>query len=262
VSQVGPEVTGVTRTIAIANQKGGSGKTTTAINLGACLARLGNNTLLVDLDPQAHASLGLSRGRPELEGATVYDALANGGSLGDVVRRVAERLALAPSSPRLLLAEQRLGMLPHGEETLSRALADLDGHYEFVLIDCPPTGGLLTANAIRAADETIITVDTGFFALYGVSQLLEIIQGMPCPTGRPTRVRALATMYDARTAFAREVLKDLGGYFGRALFDTVIRTNVKLKEASSYGLPIVDYDPGARGCSDYMSLAREVVSEC
>lgn len=250
------------RAIAIANQKGGSGKTTTAINLGACLARRGRPTLLVDLDPQAHASLGLSRGRPDVQGATVYDALADGGTLGEVVRPIAENFDLAPSSPRLLLAEQRLHLLPHGEETLLRALADLSERYAFVLIDCPPTGGLLTANAVRASNETIITVETGFFALYGVSQLLELIQGLPGAAGEPVRVRALATLYDHRTAFAREILKDLNGYFGQALFDTVIHSNVKLKEASSYGLPIVDYDPRARGSRDYMSLAEEVLSEC
>lgn len=249
------------RVIAIANQKGGSGKTTTAINLGASLARLGRRTLIVDLDPQAHASLGLSRGRPELDGATVYDALVDGGRMGGVVREVSENLDLAPSSPRLLLSEQRLAGLPAGEETLWRALRDVEGRYAFVLIDCPPTGGLLTANAVRAADEAIITVETGFFALYGVSQLLELIQGVPSDAGG-VRVRALATMYDGRTAFSREILKDLNGYFGEALFQTIIHSNVKLKEASSYGLPIVEYDPKARGSRDYMALAQEVVAEC
>jgi chromosome partitioning protein len=247
------------RVIAIANQKGGCGKTTTAINLGACLARLGRRTLIVDLDPQAHASLGLIRGNPDLDGATVYDALLDGGSFEGVVRKVSDNLDLAPSNPRLLLTEQRLNLLPHGEETLKRAIAGIGETYDFVLIDCPPTGGLLTANAVRAADETIITVETGFFALYGVSQLLEFIEGA---AGSPPRIRALATLYDRRTAFGREILKDLSGYFGEALFGTVIHSNVKLKEASSFGVPIVDYDPRARGCQDYMALAQEVVAEC
>jgi chromosome partitioning protein len=250
------------RVIAIANQKGGSGKTTTAINLGACLARLGLRTLIVDLDPQAHASIGLSRGSPDLDGATVYDAMADGGSFDGVVRAVSENLDLAPSSPRLLLAEQRLNALPHGEETLLRSLRDLEGRYAFVLIDCPPTGGLLTANALRAADETIITVDAGFFALYGVSQLMALIQDAGGVKNGAVRVRALATQFDGRTSFAREILRDLSGYFGEALFDTVIHSNVKLKEATSFGVPIVDYDPGARGCRDYMALAKEVVAEC
>ncbi len=250
------------RVIAIANQKGGSGKTTTAINLAAALARKGRRTLLIDLDPQAHASLGLSRGTPALDGATVYDALTNGGTLPEVVRKVSENLELAPSNPRLVLAEQRLGLMPQGEETLMRALADVENDYAFVLIDCPPTGGLLTANAVRASHETIITVEAGFFALYGVSQLLEFIQGVSGHDDQPVRVRALATMYDARTSFAREILKDLSGYFGDALFSTVIRTNVKLKEASSFGLPIIEYDPRARGSQDYLALAEEVISEC
>ncbi len=250
------------RVIAIANQKGGSGKTTTAINLGASLARKGRSTLLIDLDPQAHASLGLSRGAPALEGATVYDALTNGGGLPDVVRPVSAGLELAPSNPRLVLAEQRLGLMPHGEETLRRALVEVEDSYDFVVIDCPPTGGLLTANAVRASDETIITVEAGFFALYGVSQLLEFIQGVTGAGDRPPRVRALATMYDARTSFSREILKDLTGYFGDALFSTVIRSNVKLKEASSFGLPVIEYDPRARGCKDYLALAEEVLSEC
>ncbi|HXH28734.1 MAG TPA: ParA family protein [Candidatus Polarisedimenticolia bacterium] len=250
------------RTIAIANQKGGSGKTTTAINLGACLARRGRSALVVDVDPQGHASIGLSRGRPDFDGATMYDVLASAWPMEQVVRPVAPGLDLAPSNPRLSLAEHRMTLLPRGEETLREALRTLNGRYDFVLIDCPPTGGLLTTNAVRAADETIITVDAGFFALYGVSQLVELIQGLPGPGGEPARVRALATMYDARTGFAREILRDLNGYFGSALFGTVIHTNVKLKEAASYGLPIVDYAPHARGCKDYMSLAEEVAAEC
>jgi chromosome partitioning protein len=250
------------RVIAIANQKGGSGKTTTAINLGACLAKMGMRTLLVDLDPQGHASLGLSRGKPDLDCPGVCEALMSGADLLEVIHPVAENFDLARSNPRLLMAEQRQRALPHGEETLRLALAGLRETYDFVLIDCPPTGGLLTANALRAADETIITVDTGFFALYGVSQLMGLIQEAPAGGGRPPKVRALATLYDRRTAFSREILRDLSGYFGEALFGTVIHTNVKLKEASSYGVPIVDYDPQATGCRDYMALAREVVGEC
>ncbi len=251
------------RVIAIANQKGGSGKTTTAINLGASLARLGLRTLIVDLDPQAHASLGLSRGKPDLEGATIYDALTDGGDIRTVVRSICDGLDLAPSSPRLLLAEQRMNAMPRGAETLSLSLAGLDEEYDFVLIDCPPTGGQLTASAICAADETIITVETGFFALYGVSQLLEFIQGVSSNRrDEKMRVRALVTMYDGRTSFSREFLKDLGDYFGSALFETVIHTNVRLKEATSFGVPIVEYDPRARGTIDYMALAREVVAEC
>ncbi len=251
------------RVIAIANQKGGSGKTTTAINLGACLARMGHRTLIVDLDPQAHASIGLSRGKPDLEGSTIYDALTNGGDISGVVRRISDRLDLAPSSPRLLLAEQRMNSIPGGAETLSHSLAGLDEEYDFVLIDCPPTGGQLTASAIRAADETIITVDTGFFALYGVAQLLEFIEGASSmKRDAKMKVRAVATMYDGRTSFSKEILKDLNDYFGDAMYQTVIRTNVRLKEASSFGVPIIEYDARARGTADYMALAQEVIAGC
>ena len=150
-----------------------------------------------------------------------------------------------------------------GSETLSQSLRPLGDRYDFILIDCPPTGGQLTASAIQAADETIITVDTGFFALYGVSQLLEFIEGVSSEAREEKmRIRALATMYDGRTTFSKEILKDLHGYFGSAMFQTVIRNNVRLKEASSYGVPIVEYDAKARGAADYMLLAQEVIAEC
>jgi chromosome partitioning protein len=247
------------RTLAIVNQKGGCGKTTTAINLAASLALKGKRVLLCDLDPQGHASLGLSRGRNPEYARTLSDALLDGGSLDGCLVKISEGFDLAPSNPSLNLAEQRLHDVAGGERRLQQALEWIAEEYDFTVLDCPPGGGVLIANALYAADEVILAVETSFYSLYGVSQLLEAIRRVE--RDREVKVRALATLYDRRTGFAREILQDLSKFFGRSLYDTVIHTNVKLKEASSYGVPITEYDPKARGSRDYLALAEEVLRD-
>jgi chromosome partitioning protein len=247
------------RTLAILNQKGGCGKTTTAINLAASLALKGKRVLLCDLDPQGHASLGLSRGRNPDYPRTVSDALLDGGSLDGCLVKIADGFDLAPSNPSLNLAEQRLHGLSGGERRLKEALEWVAGDYDFAVLDCPPGGGVLIANALHAADEVILAVETSFYSLYGVSQLLEAVKQVRGE--EEIRIRALATLYDRRTGFSREILQDLSRFFGSSLYNTVIHTNVKLKEASSYGVPITEYDRKARGCQDYLALAEEVLDE-
>jgi chromosome partitioning protein len=247
------------KTLAILNQKGGCGKTTTAINLAASLALKGKRVLLCDLDPQGHASLGLSRGKTPDYPRTVSDALLDGGSLDGCLVKITEGFDLAPSNPSLNLAEQRLHDLAGGERRLKDALDWVAADYDFAVLDCPPGGGVLIANALHAADEVILAVETSFYSLYGVSQLLEAVKQVKRETA--PRVRALATLYDRRTGFSREILQDLSRFFGRSLYNTVIHTNVKLKEASSYGVPITEYDRKARGCQDYLALAEEVLGE-
>lgn len=247
------------KTLAILNQKGGCGKTTTAINLAASLAVKGKRVLLCDLDPQGHASLGLSRGRNPDYPRTLSDALLDGGSLDGCLVPISDGFDLAPSNPSLNLAEQRLHDLPGGEQRLKEALDWVADEYDFTILDCPPGGGVLIANALHAADEVVLAVETSFYSLYGVSQLLEAVRRVRTEKG--IRIRALATLYDRRTGFAREILQDLSRFFGSSLYNTVIHTNVKLKEASSYGIPITEYDRRARGCRDYLALAEEVLGE-
>lgn len=245
--------------LAVINQKGGCGKTTTAINLAASLALKGKRVLLCDLDPQGHASLGLSRGKNPDYPRTLSDALLDGGSLDGCLVKVAEGLDLAPANPSLSLVEQRLHDLAGGERRLKEVLDWVAEEYDFTLLDCPPGGGVLIANALHAADEAILAVETSFYSLYGVSQLLEAVRRLR--PEKEIKVRALATLYDRRTGFAKEILRDLSRFFGDSLYNTVIHTNVKLREASSYGVPITEYDRKARGCQDYLALAEEVLGE-
>ena len=247
------------KTLAIINQKGGCGKTTTAINLAASLALKGKRVLLCDLDPQGHASVGLSRGQTPEYPRTLSDALMDGGSLDGCLVRIPGGFDLAPSNPSLHLAEQHLHDISGGETRLKDALDWVAEDYDYAILDCPPGGGVLIANALYAADEVILAVETSFYSLYGVSQLLEAVKRVK--KGKEVRVRALATLYDRRTGFAREILQDLSRFFGPSLYNTVIHTNVKLREASSFGVPITEYDRKARGYQDYMALAEEVLNE-
>lgn len=250
------------RIISIANQKGGCGKTTTAINLSACLASMDRNVLLIDMDPQGHSALGLNLNCNRLE-RTVSEALLNPGEvpLSKVIIEVGEKLYVAPSGITLSAFEHQVSMVQGREAKLKQLIEGLDQIYDYVMIDCPPSLGLLTFNSLMASSEVFIPIETGFFSLYGTGQLLEIIDLVRKKTGHEIRVKVIPTMCDERTRIARETLQDIRNNFEDSMFKSLIHSNVKLKEAASFGKSIVDYDRKSKGYSDYMALAREVISE-
>jgi chromosome partitioning protein len=252
------------RTIAIANQKGGCGKTTVSINLAACLAREGRRTLLVDMDPQGHCALGLAVPEEQIE-VSIYDILMDGptGERLDITRAVWQITAnfdLAPSTKVLAAFEQVMQGRSDCNHRLAEALAGIDGKYDFVIIDCPPHIGLLTQNALTAASEVIIPVDTGYFSLQGLSKQLETIETMRAGRENPLEVRVLANLYDVRTKLGREILSELKRKFGPLMCHTFINFNTKLREGASFGQPITEYDPTSMGFRDFVRLARELIS--
>lgn len=248
------------RTIAIANQKGGCGKTTTAINLAACLARKGREVLLIDLDPQAHATMGLGVAVQDLKRGT-YEVLMGSASVTDALKSVTERFDLLPGTVMLSAFEQKLSGQPGREDYLKNAFQRIEKSYDYVLVDCPPSIGLLTFNALRACNEAIIPIEGSFFSLWGVGRLLDMVEIIREELSHEVRVKALCTMFDGRAKFSREIAEDVMSNFKDRCFQTVIHVNVKLKEAASFGLPVGEYDKRARGFREYRNLATEVVEE-
>lgn len=246
------------KTFALTNQKGGVGKTTTAINLSACFAAKGLRVLLVDVDPQANATSGL--GVVEGEGGrTVYDVLVNGVSLQEVVRPTGRAgWDLVPASTALVGAEVELVALMAREYRLWRALEPHLDRYDYIFIDCPPSLGLLTINALTAADAVIVPVQCEYMALEGLSQLTVTIDLVRRNLNRRLHISGLVlTMYDARTNLSQQVVNDVRLHFPKT-FATVIPRNVRLAEAPSHGLTIFEYDASSRGAQAYQALAEEI----
>lgn len=251
------------RIIAIINQKGGCGKTTTGINLAACLARLGQKTLLVDMDPQGHCGVGLAVPEDQIE-RTIYDCLiepsdGKTAKLSEIVWQIASDFDLAPSNIKLAAFEQIFAGRPGREDRLLRAIDSVRQTYDWCVIDCPPSVGLLTFNALRACDEVLVPVETGFFSLHGLSKVMETLELLKERVNKDVLIRVLPTLYDTRTKLAREVLQELRAKFRDYLMESTINFNTKLKEAASFGQPITEYDPGSRGYKDFVNLARELM---
>jgi chromosome partitioning protein len=251
------------RAIAVVNQKGGCGKTTTAINLAAFLARAGRRTLVVDMDPQGHATLGLVRNADELS-ATIYDVFAakldgRPASLGDVTLHVGEHLDLVPSNIRLAaVPEISSGVV--GRDALFAELAAAErARYDYMIVDCPPSVGMLTFNALMACTEAIVPIEPGFFSLHGVAKLLETLDVLARDANHVIVPRALMTFYCGRTQFAREIREEIRRHLDERCFQTVIRHSVKLAEAASHALPITEYCRHSVGFDDYAQLSAEVL---
>ncbi len=251
------------RTIAIINQKGGCGKTTTSINLAACLARLGQKTLLVDVDPQGHCAVGLAVPEEQIE-RTIYDCLIEERDgkpvrLADIVWQIASDFDLAPSNIKLAAFEQVFAGRMGREDRLKKVVESVKQNYKWCIIDCPPSVGLITFNALRACDEAIVPVETGYFSLHGLAKMMETLEMLRDRCDKEILIRVLPTLYDTRTKLAREVLSELRNKFREYLMESTVNFNTKLKEAASFGQPITEYDPGSRGYKDFVNLARELM---
>lgn len=252
-------VIGSTKVIAILNQKGGVGKSTTAINLGAALGSLGKQVLLIDLDPQGNTSSGLGIAKNELD-ACIYDVLINEVPLTDVIiPDVYDGLDVAPATINLAGAEVELVNEMARENRLKAAISPLRGKYDYIFIDCPPSLGLLTVNALVSADKLLIPIQCEFYALEGVTKLLDSMKRVKAMLNPGLDIYGvLLTMYDGRTTLSKQVAAEVRGFFGNAVFETMIPRTVKISEAPSYGQPIHLYDPSGRGAQAYLALAEEV----
>jgi chromosome partitioning protein len=248
------------RILTIANQKGGVGKTTTAVNLAASLAAAERRTLLVDIDPQGNAGSALGVSRDEVEGASVYEALLDGRPMAELIRRTELKfLDLVPASRHLVGAELELAGAERREARLREALRPVAGEYEYVIVDCPPSLGILTLNGLVAAQGVIIPLQCEYYALEGLADVLRTIELVKEGANPGLTVDGIVLTMHAPNNLASQVTEEIRTHFKKEVFQTVIPRNVRLSESPSHGKPVLLYDVASKGCQSYLELAREVV---
>lgn len=247
---------------AVVNQKGGVGKTTTTVNLASYLATFGKKVLLVDIDPQSNATVGLGVERSQIN-LCLYNVIIEGVPASEVIiKSNISNLDILPSTPRLAGAEVELVSMEPRETRLKEALAQVKENYDLIVIDCPPSLSLLTVNALTAADEVIIPIQCEYYALEGISQLTHTLELVRESLNPSLKIRGIVlTMFDSRTLLSAQVAEEARKYFGNKVFKTVVPRNVRLAEAPSFGQPILFYDPGSKGAEAYENLCREVLDD-
>lgn len=247
--------------ISIANQKGGVGKTTTSVNLAAALAHLGKRVCIVDIDPQGNSTSGLGIDKATIK-HSVYDVIINGVPAKDAVMpTMMETLFLIPANIDLVGAQVELVGKMARESYLKEALAPIKDDYDFIFLDCPPSLGILTVNALNASDNILVPIQCEFYALEGLSQLISTIKLVKRTLNPRLEIEGVVlTMYDGRTNLSTQVVQEVKSYFKNKVYETIIPRNVRLSEAPSFGLPIIKYDPRSLGSETYLALAEEVVA--
>jgi chromosome partitioning protein len=250
----------MSKVIAVANQKGGVGKTTTAVNLSSCLAYKGKKVLLLDIDPQGNTTSGLGIDKKKISKST-YDILINDVDIKDIIIGTpVENLEICPSNIELAGAEVELVSSISRETRLKNSISEVRDRYDYIIIDCPPSLGLLTLNSLTAADKILVPIQCEYYALEGLSQLMETVKLVQKHLNKELDVEGVVlTMFDARTNLSIQVVDEVKKYFRNKVYRTIIPRNVRLSEAPSFGLPIILYDPKSKGAECYLELAEEVI---